>query len=112
MNDYPKRGDIYWVDLDPTVGTETQKKRPCLILSNNTHNKKMPRIIAAPITSQIKNVFPFEALVQIKNHQGKVMLDQLRCFDKQRLKGKYWELDALIMQEIEEKLKILLALGM
>lgn len=109
-NDYPKRGDIYWIDLDPTVGTETQKKRPCLILSNNIHNKKMPRVIAAPITSQTKVIFPFELLVQIRDKKGKIMLDQLRCFDKQRLKGKYWSLDEITMQEIEEKLKRLLDL--
>lgn len=109
-NDYPKRGDIYWIDLDPTIGTETQKKRPCIILSNNVHNNKMPRVIAAPITSQTKNVFPFEMLIQLKDKQGKVMLDQLRCFDKQRLRGKYCEADALDMQEIEEKLKGLLDL--
>lgn len=106
-NDYPKKGDIYWIDLDPAIGTETQKKRPCVILSNNIHNRKMTRIIAAPITSQVKNLFPFETLVLVKGKQGKVMLDQLRCFDKQRLQSKYWELDSLVMQEIEDKLKIL-----
>jgi mRNA interferase MazF len=109
-NDYPKRGDIYWIELDPTVGTETRKKRPCLILSNNIHNKKMPRVIAAPITSQIKTVFPFEMVIQVKDKQGKVMLDQLRCFDKQRLQGKYCELDLIVMKEIEDRLKGLLDL--
>ncbi len=109
-NEYPRRGEIYWINLDPTIETETQKKRPCIILSNNIHNKKMPRVIAAPLTSQIKNVFPFEILIQVKDKQGKVMLDQIRCFDKQRLKGRYWELDAVAMQEIEEKLKGLLDL--
>lgn len=109
-NEYPERGDVYWIDLDPTVGTETQKKRPCVILSNNIHNKKMPRVIAAPLTSQIKTLFPFEQLVQVKDKKGKIMLDQLRCFDKQRLKGKFWKLDVLEMQEVEEKLKGLLDL--
>lgn len=108
-NDYPKRGEIYWIDLDPTAGTETQKKRPCLILSNNIHNRKMARIIAAPITSQIKTLFPFEVIVRVKEREGKVMLDQLRCFDKRRLKGKLWELNAETMGDVEEKIKILLA---
>ncbi len=109
-DDYPRRGEIYWIDLDPTIGTETQKKRPCLILSNNIHNKKMPRVIAAPITSQVKTIFPFEVFVQVKDKSGKVMLDQLRCFDKKRLKGKCWDLDEAAMQEVEEKIMILLNL--
>lgn len=109
--DYPRWGEIYWIDLDPTIGTETQKRRPCLILSNNVHNKKMPRVIAAPITSQIKVIFPFEVAVQVQSKPGKVMLDQLRCFDKKRLKGQYCELDAKTMYEVEEKIKLLLNLN-
>jgi len=66
MADYPKRGEIYWIQLDPTVGTEIQKTRPCLILSNNSQNKKGTRVIAAPITSKLKTLYPFEAKLIIK----------------------------------------------
>ena len=53
MNEQPKRGDVYWIILDPTFGTETQKTRPGVILSNNAQNSKSPRVIIAPITSTV-----------------------------------------------------------
>lgn len=109
-NNFPKRGEVFWIDLDPTIGTETKKLRPCVILSNNVHNKFMPRIVAAPITSQVKSIYPLELLVNVKDKPGKIMLDQVRCFDKQRLKGKLFEFDQDVMIEIEMKLKDLLDL--
>lgn len=104
---FPKRGDVYWIELDPAIGTETKKKRPCVILSNNSHNKHMSRVVAAPITSQIKTVYPFEIVVQVKEQTGKIMLDQIRCFDKQRINGKLGEFNQTTMQEIEARLKLL-----
>ena len=110
MADYPKRGDIYWIELDPTMGTEIQKKRPCLILSNNSQNKKGTRVIAAPITSKVKNVYPFEAKIIIKGRDCKVLLDQIRALDKQRITSRIDSIDADTMLQVEEALKITLAL--
>lgn len=104
-NDFPKCGDIYWIELDPTVGTETKKRRPCVILSNNAYNKYSTRIIAAPVTSQIKVVYPSELIVNVLGKSGKVMLDQIRSFDKQRLRGKLSELTLSEMREIGENFK-------
>jgi mRNA interferase MazF len=106
----PKRGDVYWVKLNPTVGSETQKIRPCLIVSNNAQNKKSARVIIAPITSQIKSLYPFEAKIIVAEKEGKAMLDQIRTVDKQRL-GKYiCSADILTMIAVNESLKIALAL--
>lgn len=97
-NEIPKCGDVYWIELDPAVGSETKKRRPCLILSNNAYNKYSPRVIAAPITSQIKSIYPCEIAVDVSGRPGKVMLDQIRSFDKQRLLGKFTELEPSFME--------------
>ncbi|MBA2727405.1 MAG: type II toxin-antitoxin system PemK/MazF family toxin [Parachlamydiaceae bacterium] len=99
-NSYPKCGDVYWIDLDPTTGSETKKRRPCLILSNDVYNKYSSRVIAAPITSQLKSIYPCEMIIDVSGRPGKVMLDQIRSFDKSRLKGKLCMLEDLVMEQV------------
>ena len=74
-----KRGDIFWVDFDPSKASETQKIRPSLICSHDILNENSSRVIAAPITSNVKKVYSFE--YAIKNHpevQGKIMFKSVR----------------------------------
>lgn len=85
MKRYPMRGDIYWVNLDPTIGSEINKTRPVIIVSNNTGNAVSQRVIVAPITSNLTKLFPFEVAVQIGQKKGKILLDQIRTIDKIRL---------------------------
>jgi mRNA interferase MazF len=105
MNNFPKCSEIYWIELDPTVGSEAKKRRPCVILSNNAYNKYSPRVIAAPITSQIKSIYPCEILVDVSGRSGKVMLDQIRSFDKLRLLGKLGQLEPSTMEQIGNAFK-------
>ena len=111
MADYPKRGNIYWIQLDPTIGSEIQKTRPCLILSNNSQNKNGQRVIAAPITSKLKTVYPFEAKIKLKDRDCKVLLDQIRALDKRRIDSMIDSIDPITMFQVEEALKIALALS-
>lgn len=106
-----KRGDVYWISLDPTIGSETKKTRPCVILSNDAQNKKSSRIIIAPITSNAQKIYPFEAHVEVLGKEGKVMLDQLRSVDKARLDKYASSFDVMTMLEIETALKVSLALA-
>ena len=110
MTNYPRRGDIYWIELDPTIGTETQKTRPCIILSNNSQNKKGVRVIAAPITSKVKTVYPFEAIVNVQGRECKALLDQIRALDKNRITSKIDSIDSATMLRVEEALKVAVAL--
>jgi mRNA interferase MazF len=110
MDDYPKRGDVYWVTLDPSVGTETQKTRPCLIVSNNAQNKKSLRVIIVPITSNVKAIYPFDTGVSMNGKAGKAMLDQIRTVDKQRLGKRLCSLDRETMFNVDIALKIVLSL--
>jgi mRNA interferase MazF len=110
MIKFPKRGEVYWVKLDPTIGSEINKTRPALIVSNDSGNEYSQRVIVAPITSSVKKVYPFEVQLQVGEKDGKVLLDQLRSIDKQRLSKKISVLDYETMQLVNKALKITLDL--
>ena len=86
------RGEVYWVNLDPTIGTEIQKTRPALVVSPNDMNAALPRVIIAPLTSagRALGCRP-EVVFQKKN--ARILLDQIRCVDKVRLGKKMGKLD-------------------
>ncbi|MES2273824.1 MAG: type II toxin-antitoxin system PemK/MazF family toxin [Chlamydiota bacterium] len=111
MTKYPKRGEVYWVNLDPTIGSEINKKRPCVVVSNDAGNEASTRVIVAPITSSVKHVYPFEVKVEIQGKDGKILLDQIRSIDKKRLSGKLASLDSDMMKFLDKALKISLALN-
>jgi len=111
MDNHPKRGDIYWVILDPAIGSEIRKTRPCIVISNNAQNKKSLRIIVAPITSQLKKIYPFEAKVEVDGKEGKALLDQIKTVDKQRLRKKICCCDLETMLNVDSALKISLSLN-
>jgi len=86
------RGDVYWVNLDPTIGTEIQKTRPALVVSPDDMNTVLPRVIIAPITSAGRPMgCRPEVIFQGKN--ARILLDQLRCVDKIRLSKKMGKID-------------------
>ncbi|WP_347986418.1 type II toxin-antitoxin system PemK/MazF family toxin [Methylomonas sp. AM2-LC] len=82
-----KRGEVYWVNLDPTVGTEIQKTRPALIVSPDDMNKALPRVIIAPITSK-GQVLGCRPQIKFDNRDARILLDQIRAVDKCRLLSK------------------------
>ena len=110
MNDFPKRGEVHWVKLDPTIGLEINKRRPCVIVSNDAGNEISKRVIVAPITSSVKHVYPFEVSVEIQGRKGKVLLDQIRTVDKLRLSGRVVQLNKETIDQINRALKIALGL--
>lgn len=105
-----RRGDIFFVDFDPSRGTEIQKLRPALVCSTDLMNDKFHRIIVAPITSNLSKIYPFEYEIKNEIIMGKVMFDQLRSIDKIRLGKKKGSLALNQMQEIDLILKMILNL--
>lgn len=103
-----RRGKIYWVKLDPTVGTETKKTRPAIVISNDAQNKVGRRYIVAPITSVVKTVYPFEVEININGKPSKVMLDQIRTIDHSRLAGKIGKLSQEELNQVERAIKLVL----
>ncbi len=79
-----KRGEVYWVNLDPTMGSEVKKLRPAVILSPDEMNRNLSVVIVAPITSSTKP-WPTRAEITLSGKSGQIMLDQIRTVDKSRL---------------------------
>ena len=84
-----EQGDVYLINLDPVVNTEVGKTRPGAIISISVMNQHSPRVIIAPITSNVKRVYPFEVFLPVGtaglDKDSKIMLDQIRSLDKRRL---------------------------
>lgn len=84
-----KRGEIYFANLDPAVGTDTQKNRPVLIISNNANNNVAATVTIVPITSNIKKVYPFEVLLESKKtgltKDSKAQCHQIRTISRLRI---------------------------
>ena len=87
-----KRGEVYWVNLDPTIGTEIRKTRPALIISPDDMNAVLPRVIVAPLTSKGQPL-GCRPEVEFKGKPSRILLDQIRTVDKQRLGGKMGEIE-------------------
>lgn len=81
------RGDVYWIQLDPTVGSEIQKKRPCLVVSPSDMNHVLPRVIIATLTSKGQALGCRPELI-FKNKHTRILLDQIRCVVQSRLREK------------------------
>jgi len=85
---HPRRGEVWWVSFDPSVGGEIRKTRPALVLSNNAANAALNRVIVVPLTSQTEKLYPGEAMVTLNGEQRKAMADQIATVSKERLRDK------------------------
>ena len=106
-----KRGDIFYADLSPVVGSEQGGVRPVLVIQNNVGNKYSPTVIVAAITSQInKNKMPTHVEMDAAKYglakNSVVLLEQVRTLDKKRLKEKIGLADACMMEKVDEALEI------
>jgi len=108
MSSYPRKGDVYWVHLDPTIGSETKKTRPALIISSNMGNQYSPLVVIAPITSKAEKIYPFEVNLTINEKKCKAMFNQLRSIDKTRVGKKIASFaeSREVIAQIEAALKV------
>jgi mRNA interferase MazF len=81
----PRRGDVWLVSFDPSVGGETQKTRPAVVLSNDTANAVLNRIQVVPVSSHVGILYPAEAYVMLNGERRKAMADQITTASKRRL---------------------------
>lgn len=110
-----KRGEIYYADLNPTIGAEINKKRPVLIISNDANNRVSNTITILPITSNISKIYPFEVSLPSKvsglPKPSKVQCQQIRTISKLRVTGKTaGQVLATTLLQIEHALMLHLAI--
>lgn len=106
----PLRGDVHWVALDPSLGSEIRKTRPAVVISNDAMNRHGTRVVVVPLTSNVDHCYPGEAIVTVKGKQARALGDQLRSIDRVRLRGRLSTLGKEDLQKVEEALTITLGL--
>lgn len=94
-----KRFEVYLVNLDPTLGREIQKTRPCLIISPDEMNDHISTVIVAPMTTKGKD-YPTRVKCQFEGKKGQIVLDQIRTVDKIRLVKKLGKISASTRKEV------------
>lgn len=109
-NDFPKRGEVYWVRLDPTDGKEIKKTRPCLVISSDIANRS-ELIVIAPLTSNVERVFPrIEIQITLNGKSAKVLPRQMRAIDRtKRLDKRIGRISDQELHLVDEAIRVILA---
>ena len=116
MSNEVKKGDIFFADLSPSVGSEQSGTRPVLIVQNDTGNKFSPTVIAAAITSHHKNNLPTHITIKSNECQGLkkdsvVLLEQIRTLDKRRLRFKLGSISSDLIEQVNKALGVSLGIN-
>ena len=109
MKRLPRRGDIYWVTLDPTFRSEIRKTRPAVVISNDSCNAHGARVVVLPITSNVTSLYPGEARIHVHGRPARMLGDQIRSIDKARLRARIGSVSPAELHEVEAA--VLITLG-
>ncbi len=106
-----RRGEVWWVAFDPSIGGEIQKTRPAVIVSNDSANVSLNRVQVVAISSQVDRVYAAEAIVTLNAQMRKVMADQLTTVSKLRIGSKIGESSDADMAKVDRVIKFQLGLS-
>jgi mRNA interferase MazF len=105
-----KQGDVFWVNFDPSVGSEVKKIRPAVVVSNDINNEHSPIISIAPVTSSVTRIYSFEVEIPAgtsgMSSRSKIMVNQTRAIDKVRLIEFIGSLPDALMARVKAALKL------
>ena len=105
-----RRGEVWWIEFDPAVGSEIRKTRPAVIVSNDAANRNLAGVVVIPLTGNTGRQYPGEAIVTVGEQSSKAMADQIMAADKSRLKSRIGLLSKADMLAVEDAIKVHLAL--
>ena len=105
-----KRGEIWWINFDPSVGQEVSKKRPGIVVSNDVSNKYLRRYQVVPLSTQVNRLYPSETLVKVRGKDNKAMADQLSTVSELRFMEKIGKVTNQELKEIERIIRLQLDL--
>ena len=107
----PRRGEVWWISFDPSIGGEIRKMRPAIIVSNDSANRYLNRVQVVPLTSNVERLYPAEAYVSVNGVRNKAMADQITTASKRRLRSKIGQLVSADLTGVERAIKIQLGLS-
>ncbi|HKP52197.1 MAG TPA: type II toxin-antitoxin system PemK/MazF family toxin [Chloroflexia bacterium] len=104
------RGEVWWINFDPSVGGEIQKRRPAVIISTDASNRYLNRLQVVPLTSKVSRLYPSEAYVMLNGKQHKALADQLTTVSKTRLLNLVGRLSGADITQVEHAIRVQLDL--